>query len=119
VGFSGEMTEQKADTIGKGVFLIGLGLLFIMNAWWPWLLLVILVALGVRHLLLKKYWELAFTAIVFAFLFIVAIFHFEEMYLLPALLILGGTYFIVREYFFDSGETFKSNVASIENKKDG
>jgi hypothetical protein len=98
------MTEQKADMIGKGIFLIGLGLLFILNAWWPWLLLVILASLGVRHLLLKKYWELTLTAIVFIFLFVVAIFHFEEMYLIPALLILGGTYFIVREFFFDSSE---------------
>lgn len=93
------MTENKADIIGKGVFLIGLGILFLTNNWWPGILLVILVAYSIRHYLLKRYWEMAMLMAIFLFIFVISYYHIEVMYIVPALLILSGLYFILKEYF--------------------
>jgi hypothetical protein len=35
------MSKQNADSIGGGVFLIGLGVLFLLNWFWPGILLLI------------------------------------------------------------------------------
>lgn len=103
------MSEQRADAVGKGVFLIGLGLLFLFNFWWPGILLVILASLGVRHLILGKFWEFVLLVALFVLLFVISFYHFEERYIIPALLIIGGTYFIIRELVKSSDEINKGS----------
>lgn len=98
------LSEENADTVGKGVFLIGLGVLFLLNFWWPGILLVILAAMGVRHFLLGKFWELAILVALFVLLFVISFYHIEEMYIIPALLVIGGAYFIVRAFVRDNND---------------
>ncbi len=93
------MTENKANMIGKGVFLIGLGILFLTNNWWPGILLVILFSYGIRHYLLGRYWEMAMLLVIFLLLLAVSYYRIEVIYLVPALLIASGLYFILKEYF--------------------
>lgn len=95
----GYMTEEKANTVGKGVLLIGLGILFFINNWWPGILLVILASIGTRHFLLGKYFELAVLVALFFLILAVSYYRIEVMYLVPSLLIITGLYFILKEYF--------------------
>lgn len=95
------MKRSKIEAIGNGVFLIGLGVLFYMNWWWPGILIAIWASLATRQLLSGRMQDLLLSSFLLGALFIVAFFHLSWNLMTPILLILGGAYLILREFYYD------------------
>ena len=94
------LSKRKSDIIGNGVFLIGLGILFYINSWWPGILLPIWASLGSRQFLTGRIYDLVLTTVILWSLFIVYFFKIDLTSLLPVLFVLGGIYIVFREFFY-------------------
>lgn len=115
------MEKSKADTIGNGVFLISLGLLFFTGYWWPGILLAILATLAVRQFLTGRLWDLAISGIILLGLFIISAANISVNVIMPLLFILGGAYLIFKEYFYEDAITSPDDSQSKdidEGKRD-
>ena len=109
------LSKRKADVIGNGLGLIGLGFLFYTNYWWPGIMLVIWVTLAARQFFTGRFYDLALTSIIIGVIFSVNFFQVDVSTLMPALLVLGGVYILLREYFYsDDNDT----PTATEVKKD-
>jgi predicted membrane protein len=93
------IAKRKAEAISSGVFLISLGVLFYLNAWWPGILIAIWLFLAIRQFLCERYFDFAVSTFILLGLFIINIFNISWSYLGPLLFIAGGIYLILREYF--------------------
>lgn len=84
------MDKQKRDAIGGGVFLIGLGVLFLIHWLWPGILLLVgLVALV--HEWMKGEWTNGLTAfVILGGLAVLFSFDFAGRLVLPVALICLG-----------------------------
>jgi len=99
-------SKRRANTISNGVLLIGLGILFVTNYWWPGILLVVGASVGFRQYLRARFLDLLWTAVIFGGLFIVFFLDGNvgwDMVLAVAFMI-GGVYLIFREYFLPKPE---------------
>lgn len=94
------LSKSKSDAFSNGVFLIGLGILFYTNLWWPGILLVIWTSLGLRQYLTGRYYDLAISSAILLGLFFLAVFKWNWSVLMPVLFVVSGIYIIFREYFF-------------------
>ncbi|MBA3721501.1 MAG: hypothetical protein H0W88_03775 [Parachlamydiaceae bacterium] len=94
------MTRRKAGTIGNGVFLIGIGVLFFINSWWPEILFVIGLSAATRQFLTARKTDFLITIGILAVLLIITLLHITPSMLLSILFIVLGIYLIGREYFF-------------------
>lgn len=97
------MSKKRADSISNGVFLICLGILAFTGWWWPGILLVLWVTLGIRQYFTGRYYDLGISSVILIGLFIVSMFQFDWSVLVPVLLIIGGIHLIFREYCFTAG----------------
>lgn len=95
------MKRSKVEAIGNGVFLIGLAVLFYMNWWWPGILAVIWASLATRQILSNRTQDLILSTFLLGTLFIVAFFRLSWDLITPLLLLLGGGYLILREFYYD------------------
>jgi len=94
------LSKKKSEAIGNGAFLIGLGILFATNAWWPGILLALWVSIGLRQYLSGRNYDFFISSIILLGLYIVSYFDLQWSILMPVLFVVGGIYIIVREYFF-------------------
>jgi len=94
------MPKRKIDAIANGAFLIGLGVVFFTNTWWPGILIPIWLALVIRQYFTERYYDLFLSSIILLGLFALSLFKFEWAVLMPVLFVVGGIYIIFREYFF-------------------
>lgn len=91
--------QPKVESIGNGVFLICLGLLFYLNWWWPGILVAVWASLATRQLLSGRKQDLLLSTLLLGSLFVVAFFHLSRDLITPLLFILGGGYLIIREFY--------------------
>ena len=94
------LSKRKSDAISNGIFLIGLGILFYTNAWWPGILVAIWAALAVRQYFSGRLYDLLITSLILGGIVLISFFRFNWGVIVPVLFILGGIYIIFREYFF-------------------
>lgn len=94
------LSKRKAEAISNGVFLVGIGILFWTNGWWPGILLVIWAALATRQYFTGRIWDFSISTIILVGLFITTFFNITWSVLMPVLFVIGGIYIIFREYFF-------------------
>lgn len=94
------MSKKKAHSISNGIFLISLGILIVTNAWWPGILLAIWATLASRQFLSGRLYYAIISSIVLLGLFTISFFKYDFDILAPVLLVVGGIFIIVREYFF-------------------
>jgi hypothetical protein len=94
------VSKRKAEAIANGAFLIGLGVLFATNAWWPGILLAIWVSLAIRQYLTGRMYDLTISSVIMLGLFFISLFKLDWSILMPILFVVGGIYIIFREYFF-------------------
>lgn len=80
------------------VFLIGLGIVSLMDEWWPGIMLVIGASLTIRQLLLRKYYEMCISIIVFIGVFITEQFTITWKALLPVIFFTSALFVLMREY---------------------
>lgn len=106
------LSRRKGDAISNGLFLVGLGVLFYTNFWWPGILLALWVLLGTKQYLSGRHFDLIVTSIVLLGLFLVAYFNINFASLMPALFVVGGLYIILREYFYSEDKRDDSDKPS-------
>src|SRR5258706_10812466 len=94
------LSRRRADVISNGVGLIGLGIVFYLNAWWPGILLVIWASLATREYLTGRIWDLTISSFLFIGLFTIYYLNVDWSALMPVLFFLGGIYIIFREFFY-------------------
>lgn len=94
------LSKRKAEAISNGVFLVGIGILFWTNGWWPGILLVIWAALATRQYFTGRIWDFSISTVILVGLFITTFFNITWSVLMPVLFVIGGIYIIFREYFF-------------------
>lgn len=92
------VSKHRADTTFNGVLLIGAGILFFTNSWWPWLLLVLGGALALRQYLRGRIYDTCLTVIIFGVLFAQAFFDWKLSFLIPVLFTLAGIFLLFYEW---------------------
>jgi len=112
------LSKRKAEAISNGAFLIGLGILFYTNAWWPGILLVIWAALAIRQFFSGRLYDLFISSFILIGLFIISLFKFDWAILMPVLFIIGGIYIIFHEYFFAEDTNGEEKSQEIQDDID-
>ena len=108
------MTEQRANEIFGGTFLIGLAVLFLLGWWWPGIMYVIGIALLVRSNVLGRSWTeeragliaLAI-GVIFTVIDLLRIFTFAWW---PLILILLGLYLLFGSRWRPRGDKSKNDL---------
>lgn len=94
------LTKRKSDAIANGAFLIGIGILFFTNAWWPGILLILWISLFLRQYLTGRIYDALISTIILVGLFLISFLKINWSVLIPVLFVIGGIYLIFREYFY-------------------
>lgn len=112
------MRRNMIRTISTGILLIGLGVLFYTNFWWPGILIVLWVSIGVREYLSKRYYDLFVSTIILLGLFVMYYLNVNWNILLPILFVLGGIYIICREFFYSKRSRIEEKIAELQAELD-
>lgn len=112
------LSKRKANALSNGAFLIGLGILFYTNYWWPGILLAIWVSLALRQYLTGRTYDLVISTFVLIGLFIITLFKLDWSLLMPILFVVGGIYIIFREYFFAEETNGEDKSQEIKDDTD-
>ncbi|MEI8365591.1 MAG: hypothetical protein WCF65_04150 [Parachlamydiaceae bacterium] len=94
------LSKRKSIAISNGLFLIGIGILYYTETWWPGILLVLWLTLAARQYLSGRKYDFAITSVILIGLFLITFFKIQSAMLIPVLFVTGGIYIIFREYFF-------------------
>lgn len=97
------LSKRKIEALANGAFLIGLGILFYTDLWWPGILLVLWVTLALRQYLSGRIYDFFISSVILLGLFILSLLRLDWSILVPVLFVIGGIYIIFREYFFTEG----------------
>ena len=84
------MTKKRADQAAGGVFLIGIGVLFLIGDFWPGVLLIIAAAMIARSVTLDGHWAGDRRAFVFLVLWVLFALPGKGMLLLSLAFIFFG-----------------------------
>jgi len=93
------VSRKKAEALSFALFLVGIGILFLLNSWWPGIALVVGIPLAVKQYLLGQRWDVFITLFILGGIFVTVQFKIPWDMLLPALFILGGFYIFIKEFF--------------------
>ena len=93
------MKRQNADTLGGGIFLVGLGILFLVNWIWPGILLLIGLVAFVNQALKGEVLNGMVSLILFGGAAMLFAFSFDTRYILPAGLIIAGLLALANNFF--------------------
>src|SRR5579883_3454029 len=91
-------SRRRASALSSASFFIGLAIIALTDAWWPWLMLVIGTPIALRQFLLGHIYDMWITLIIFYGAFIASFFSIAWNILLPILLIMSAVYILVREF---------------------
>lgn len=94
------LCHTKVDALSIAVFAISLVFLYLLNFWWPGILLAVWAMLAVRQWLTERRFDLIMTSIILLGLFTIYFFDITWSVLMPVLFILGSFYIIFREFFY-------------------
>lgn len=94
------IARARADTVGNGIFLIAIGLLYYYHFWWPGILLAVWSSFSTRQLLTKRFQDFLLTTILLLSLFFIVFFQLSFELLMPLIFILGGSYLVFKEFFY-------------------
>ena len=95
-----KMSVGKAHTLSFGLFLIGIGILFYVESWWPAITLVVGLPITFRQYLLGHTTDMIVSFIISVGIFVTVQFNLSTKNSLPVLFIIGGLYIFIRELFF-------------------
>lgn len=115
-------SRKRAQAYASALFLIGLAILALTEAWWPGIMLVVGLPLALRQYLLGRMYDTMISLLVFVGAFVTVQFDISWRILLPILFTLGAIYIIVREYLEARTESEEeldedTNREIEENKK--
>lgn len=94
------ISKRKIDALSNGILLVGLGVLFFTNTWWPGILIVVWAWLGLRQWLSNRKFDLIVASVILWGLFLMSFLNISLNVLVPVLFVLGGIYIVFREFYF-------------------
>ncbi len=97
----GICSRKRASKIYTAILLVGLAFLFIIQNWWPSILLVIGTALGIKQLLVGKKWDATLTFLIFYGLFSINFINVPWRILVPAVMLIIAFYIVTKEWIDD------------------
>ncbi|NGX51544.1 MAG: hypothetical protein K1060chlam2_01413 [Chlamydiae bacterium] len=110
--------KNRAKVLGTALFLVGLALLFFIDAWWPGIMLVIGIPLALKQFLNGRYYDATISLFVFVGFFIVANFNISWKILIPILFIMTAIYIVCKEWVTTStGEEEDEPTIEIPEEK--
>jgi len=112
------VSNRKATAYANGAFLVTLGALALLNAWWPWILIAIWVNLFLRQYLTHRFFDAIVSSILILGFVLLTQVPNTKTYLVPVLFFTGGIYLIVREYFFAEDTNGEETSKAIEEDTD-
>ncbi len=92
-------SKRKALTLATILFLIGLAILIVTDAWWPGIMLAVGLPLSLRQYLLGRSYDTMVSLFVFVGTYISVDYDISWRVLLPVLFTLGAIYILCREFF--------------------
>lgn len=95
-------SKKRAERLSLAVFLIGLAILAVADYWWPGILLIVGLSLGLRQFLQGRRHDTILSVIIFLGAYILETFSIPWSILLPALFLLGAFYLIIKEFFINT-----------------
>ena len=98
-------SRKRAQAYSSALFLIGLAVLAYTEVWWPGIMLVIGLSMGLRQYLLARYHDTMVTLLVFVGTFVTVEFDISWRIFLPILFTIGAIYLVMREYMEESAES--------------
>ena len=94
-------SRKRASTIYTATLLVGLALLFIIQNWWPSILIVVGTALGIKQYLVGKKRDSILTFVVFYGFFAISFLDVSWRILVPSIMILTAFYIVAKEWIED------------------
>jgi hypothetical protein len=99
-------SKRRARSLSIALFLLTLAVLIAFDQdWWPGLLLVIGLPLALKQYLMSRLHDAFVTLLVFGGTYITLTFPIPWQVFLPAVLLLGSFYLILREWVESSKES--------------
>lgn len=91
-------SRRRAKGVAAALFLVGLAVLSLTDTWWPGILLVVGLSIGLKQFLLGFLYDMGVTLFVFLGAFIALAFDIPWRIFLPILFSLGAVYVLAREF---------------------
>jgi predicted membrane protein len=91
-------SKKKAHALSTALFLIGLAILIVTEAWWPGLMLAVGLPLALRQYLLGRTYDMGVSLLVFVGTFVTVQYNITWRVFLPVLFTIGGIYILCREF---------------------
>jgi hypothetical protein len=97
-------SRKKAQAISTALFLIGLAILILTDAWWPGIMLAVGLPLALRQYLLGRTYDMGISLLVFVGTFVTVQSDISWRIFLPILFTIGAIYILFRELTGSDGE---------------
>lgn len=103
------VSRRKADGFFIGIIIAGLVVLFLLDTFWPEIVLPFGIALSFKQFLRRRKYDMYLSAIIFSGIYLSWKFNIFDirveilqfiLTLMPILLVVAGSFLIFREYFF-------------------
>ena len=107
-----KVSRKKAHSLSTALFLLGLALLILTDAWWPGIMLAVGLPMALRQYLLGRFYDMSITLLVFVGTFVTVQFDISWRVFLPILFSLGAVYILLRELFW------ADEVSTLEKEED-
>jgi len=91
-------SKKKAQALSTALFLIGLAILVVTEAWWPGIMLAVGIPLALRQYLLGRTYDMCISLLVFVGTFVTVQFDITWRVFLPILFTIGAIYVLCREF---------------------
>ncbi len=92
------LTKQRIVALSTVLFLIGLAIIAILDAWWPGIMLAIGLPLAFRQYLFGKTYDMGITLLVFVGTFVTVEYDISWRIFLPILFSIGAIYILIKEF---------------------
>lgn len=115
------ISQMKADAVALGTLIVGISIIAALQAWWPWILIVIGAATIARQFLRGRLYDMYVSFVVFGGLFFYFLFNIRWDVLMPVIFITGAIYILFREFFVskerDGEEKLEETKLEIEDER--
>ena len=108
-------SKKKALALSTALFLIGLAILVVTEAWWPGIMLAVGLPLALRQYLLGRTYDMCISLLVFVGTFVTVQFDITWRVFLPILFTIGAIYVLCREFMSPDDEDEEDEVEKDED----
>lgn len=89
---------KRAQAISTAIFLIGLAIIAYGNFWWPGIMLILGISVGLKQFILGQIYDMCVTLLVFVGTFVTVEYDISWEIFLPVLFSLGALYVLYKEF---------------------